>query len=498
MKVIKKVETNEEKIFCRLLPLIHWMISGILAMKMFSNIKYNESYHQMSNRIGIFGKVCTAFIIFLCAGVIIFLLYHGIYNILYVKTSDARKIFLRTVPYMVLMTGFLFTNLYEMNKTGGGYVGDVGLTWNMGMRFFPFVFVYLSGVYTLCFFIIPVWIAPSIIKIIFESLVVGYIIFRCEKYYRTKWAYVLYLVFLLQPVKDFGVQIHRMHWYAFLYLFAAIKLFFDEKESGNRNRYTILIMSIILGLLSVWRREGIYLLVFGSLFLIVAYHKRNEWKKMILCYLVVLLIVWTPRLLYEGQDTLGDSFIVWQAYIVHMLADETFEREKYKQELQAIDRLLELEKIDLFNSEKGDTGFGDAYWAWPDYEEGQYYAIREGVDENIRAEFKRTVFCLVMEEPFIFIKSRLRAFCYVAAQNNHYNLFIPFIICFVILLYCLYKKETLLFLFFLGVIGHSILTILCMPASYFKYFFQMYLCAYTFAGIILIAENKNCKQDGYE
>lgn len=38
----------------------------------------------------------------------------------------------------------------------------------------------------------------------------------------------------------------------------------------------------------------------------------------------------------------------------------------------------------------------------------------------------------------------------------------------------------------LGVLAHTGITILTMPASYFKYFYEMYLFAYVFITIILI------------
>lgn len=433
------------------------------------------------------------------AGVLFLAGYRAVYKAIFDENSPQRHIIMCSIPYMVIMGGYLFANIYELSKNG--YTGDVGLVWNMAISFFPFTFVYLSGLYLLCFFLIPVFAAPTIIKVIFLSLVVGYIVYRTKNYYGTKWAYLLYAVFMLQPVQSSAVQVHRMHWYAVLYLFISVKLFFDGKENVEKDKdqksmyLLIFFLSAALSFLAIWRREGFYLLLAGPVLLLAVYQQKKKWKQIVLIFVAVSIVIWTPRLLYEKDHTLEDAGIVWQSYAVHMLADASLNRADYPEELKAIGAVLDLNKVDLYNAEKGDSGYAEAYWAFTNYENDRYHAVRQGLTDEHWRLFRKAVFSLSLKEPMVFVKSRIRGFCFVAGKYDPYNLFAPLLMCFLILLYSILKKEKMLGIWFVCLIFHTGLTVIFMPVAYFKYFFEMYLCAYTFFFIVLLSENIRVKRN---
>lgn len=124
-----------------------------------------------------------------------------------------------------------------------------------------------------------------------------------------------------------------------------------------------------------------------------------------------------------------------------MLADASLNRADYPEELRAIGAVLDLYKVDLYNDEKGDSGYAEAYWAFTNYENGRYLAVKQGLTEEHWSAFRKAVFRLVLKEPTVFVKSRIRGFCFVAGKYDQYNLFAPLLMCFLILLYSILKKR---------------------------------------------------------
>ena len=94
----------------------------------------------------------------------------------------------------------------------------------------------------------------------------------------------------------------------------------------------------------------------------------------------------------------------------------------------------------------------------------------------------------------MFLSSRLKAFAYAAraknvmdgVKNEEYNLYLPLILLILLFGDSIRKKDRCLFFLTIGLILHIVLTALTMPASYAKYFFEMYAFSYFFGGYMLI------------
>ena len=405
------------------------------------------------------------------------------------EQGKERDICLYAIPVLVLLLSYLFADLLGASTIKTYYVGDEKNIWDSAVAIYPFMFIYSSQLFLTCFFIFPTILAPSIVKICFVSYVVGYSIYRMRKHYHN-YVFLLYLLFASSTFLEMGIRVHRMQWYGILYLLIAIKFYFDNKERKDIDLKQLIILSIGLSLLTIWRREGIYLIVWGLVMLLLVYGNK-DWKhvkrKIIVVFMMAELFVCLPELIYEktSASAFRDGDVVYQAFLVHMLDRPSFDRLKCAEELAAIDKYFDIEIIDRYNKECIEK-YNDCYWMWSWYKGGVYYAPTENWSAEGLEVIKEEVISIVKKQPIVFLKSRIKAFG-MAARTEGYNLFLPLIVTVIVMVWGVYNKERVIATLSLGMFGHTTLTALLMPASYFKYFFQLYLFGYVF-GVILLFE----------
>lgn len=481
MKSIKK-----EKIWIAVLSCI-WLIVALVRGQKFAEeaCKLGTAYHyrsMISYGQQIFWSVLGHIIaVLLIIGVSSFLVRAVLNN------GKERRIVLYSVPLLIILIRRLYYDL-RFSDISTYYVGDEKLIWDAAIGTFPFFFVYMSEIFLICFYILPVVIAPSIIKVVLSSIIMGYVIYRAKNYYKTNVVYFLYAICFLPPIKEMGIRVHRMHWYGIIYLFVAVKLYFDFKEKrGNGSWVDITIVSVILSVLTVLRREGLYLFVFGATLIILTYldisWKENK-KAIIISMLMFLfceLVVYYPA----AKNGFGEKGTTYRAYLVHMLGEESFDREMVSEELKIVNQLMDVSVIDQYNHDLGDEGYIDCMYDWSSWNDGKYYAIRNNITVSEEL-FYNAVIRIIKKEPMVFIRSRIKAFTVAGWSRDWENLFIPFFMLLLETIYSFSKKNMTLLVLCLGVLCHTSITILTMPASYFKYFWEMYLFGYYFMGICLI------------
>lgn len=286
-----------------------------------------------------------------------------------------------------------------------------------------------------------------------------------------------------------------MHWYGILYLFFVVKVYFDSREENQAyTAWTVISLSMISAVLTVLRREGMYLFVFGAVMMVLAYAKDRGIIKRKLIYKVLIPFVLIEVLFYIPalKNGFGEKNTTYRAYFVHMLGEKSFDRELVADELRAAGQFMDIEIIDRYNRDLGIEGFADCMYDWPGWRDGSYYALRPhpGVSSD---EFAKCVVEIIKKEPAVFAKTRVRAFCAAAYRANSYNLFLPLFMLIIIMGYSIFKKDKQLEVISSGVLIHTGITALTMPASYFKYFYQMMLFSYFFIVVILVDLHLNSK-----
>lgn len=473
-----------------------WMILAFIGGGKFIKNNYNIGMlNEYCQQIEPDKQILWAIIAYICASIIIVCATSFIIKAIK-NNGKERRILFYSLPVFCVLLSCLFADLAP-SVIKDYYVGDEKNIWDAAVRLYPFFFVYMSELYLICFFVLPLAIAPSIIKIIFCSLVMGYTVYRVKEYYKTNLSFLIYIVCLLKPFLELGIRVHRMQWYGLLYLFFAVKIYFDEKnKEKNFSGLVVFGVSMVVSLLTVLRREGLYLFILGAFLIVVTYvisSSENNKKNIIKAIIIFFFcegILYYPAI----KNGFGESSITYRSYIVHMLGEQSLNREKIANELEIINQYMDIDKIDKYNQDLGISAYDDAMYSWPWWKDGNYYVIKDEKKE-FTGEFRNVVFKIIEKEPLTFVRSRVKSFFAAARGKEGYNLFLPLLLLLMLAIYTAYKKNKVLFFLCLGILVHIGITTLTMPASYFKYFYEMYLFSYVFFIIMVIEERLKIVRD---
>lgn len=481
-----------------------WWIFSMIAGRMFINKYYAIGMQSVYGyTISQMGQKIAYIVGYIAAIIFEYMICKFFYHVLK-GHSRKKSILLYSIPIFLILLGILLTNVSYCKDLMQFYVGDEKNIWDAAVRQYPFIFVYSGELFLICFFMLPCILAPSIVKVIFTAYVFGYIIYRFKEKYNSNSIFVIYLLFfIVWPFREYGVLVHRMHWYAILYIFMAVKIYFDNYRERVHLK-DIIFLSVAIAILTIWRREGVYFVFMAPILLIVGYSILNKEKLIInnkflgkinrnLLILVILflaeLTICIPEIVYEKNraDTLSDGDVVYRAYLVHMMDMDSFNREKNQEELNIINQYVDINQIDRFNTECAEDAYKDSLWEWNTYRDGQYYVMRpeNWSYENMKL-FNKEVMKLIKNNPLCFLQSRFVAFVKAGNSGDFYNLIFPMLVVIAIGIYMIYAKNWIGLLLDLCVSGHTLITALTMPASYFKYFFEMYVFAYVFGIIVLL------------
>ncbi len=408
------------------------------------------------------------------------------------EDSKERKILTYMVPFLLMLLAYFVVTIVD-NPYEAYYHGDELLVLNSAFNLWPYFFVYLSEFYLVSIFIVPCWIAPTIVKVVLVSFLMGYIVYRVRRHYNSNLAYCIYLICLLKPFYILGVEVHRMQWYAFLYLFVMVKLCFDikEKESKKATWIDNCIMIFLIALLSVLRREGIYLVLFGLILLLMAYGKSNKKKmiKLAVGFISAEVLISIP-IMFNGMS---EGRMAQDAVVVHMLGEQSLDRNKVRDELEVLGKVYDIEIIDRWNQDLGLASFDTNNFDLIDWYDNYYYIERDDLEVS-EEEYRQAFYKLIIKQPIPYVKSRIRAFLAAGRQVDSYNLYLLLLLIIVELIYSIATDKKEWMIIFLGVLVHIGLTTVAMPASFFKYFFQMYLVAYTFLIVMIVDYNVEGKR----
>lgn len=418
--------------------------------------------------------------IFLKVLLFVFLLFlwNSILSIANGSNLELRAIIIYALPYFCILV------FYMLLKHNMYLVGDEYNIYSQVLKYniFPYHFTYFTGlIYALSYMLIPCQMGIVFIKIILQALVCGYFIFRFKNIVGKK-GYVVYLLFLLPPVIENGILVHRMHFYALLYVYIIMKILLDSYEKIKLSNKNLFLLLMFLGILTIWRKEGIYLLIIAPILLCCAYQIKDKRKYAIVCitWIAIFLCLYSPQLISGKKFTqeAGGTYLGW---FVNMCR-EGLEIEKYPEQMKKIDKYVSLDAVEYINNELGDRNYEDVYIVWL---EG-YIGVRKDHSKQEYQEFTKAVQELILKEPTSFVKTRIKLWFYTAGKINFssiregcksflYNLNIPLLAIIVSFFIAIINRNWLLFWICGMTIAHCAVTLVFAPAAYFKYYYQLYL-----------------------
>ncbi len=364
--------------------------------------------------------------------------------------------------------------------------------------------------YMISMMLIPSWLGPIIIKVMIQMLVIGYVVYRLTKYLGIKYGKFGYLPFLLYPVIAYTASAHRLPIYYLLYLLLIVMLLFDllEKRPLTRPRaFGILLLGAVL---TQWRTEGIYLAVLLPILLLLVYTNLRNRKSVLYILLATFAIQYIVSIPQNGliANEMGaaanDRMKPFYAYTITNMYRNGLDYEKNREDLAIVDRYLSLESIAAINEYYGEINYEDVLIL---YQEG-FVGVRPEAGPTEFFAYAAALKRICIHNPDVFFRTRWGAFCY-AAQPYHivfegtglrqllsfclsivktlaYNLFLPCIILLVLCIFSLCRKRWFTFFVTGGLIAHWFIVFVLAPASYFKYYFPVYMTAYFYLFLLLL------------
>ncbi len=418
--------------------------------------------------------------------------------------SRCRSVLLYSSGYFVLLLGWLLIRGPLQLQ------GDELNIYTHGQSLDPMAywFNYFTGYYWIsCAMLLPFQLGPILVKILLHALAVGYCTYRLSVVSSPRASLLLFLPYVQPFVLDMGVSAHRLPLYGILYLYLGAKLFFDYKEGKLLDRKTLVLLSVVIAILSYWRTEGLYLTVAGAILLLAAYRvpvkgQISKLLKPATCYVLILAMVALPQLA-AYMDKSKPSMIVRSEplcgyALANMLRNGLEEEDISPEDYAAIDVYLPFGDIEEMNRTRGDRAYAHAMvmdLAVP------------GADFAVRTAFCNSVKKVILEHPFIYLRSQWNSFRYTSAQYRgsltdaktwyffSYQQWLPLILCVGFLVYSLVRRRTMTFLLSLCAVGNWALVTALMPAAYSKYFYVDYLLGYflLFVGLALLLSGKREK-----
>lgn len=373
---------------------IHWCISFYTDKLVFS---YDKVILGSDEFVAF---ILTKFIflitlVILWQFIFLFIKNRGLVNKRYLKFSFI---------YFAIMMGFLLVTWPGVWRWDEFSILSMakGFTLNYWQHYITSIF------YIISMMMIPFPTGIVIIQLFIISLIVGYIVYKVNRYTRnSKLSYLMFLPFLMFPIIENNLYPLRLSIYSYveiLFLFEILFIKLDKRAIKLKN---IILLAMLISLLASWRSEGIYYVLLAPMLIIVAFYKdmnlKNKAKIVILSFMFTA-ILFIPQ--YLGNKTVsGDDYeITAIANPLAAIVKNTKNNEDIKQDLENIDKVLYIDVINDY-----DKGM-EAYWSG--------WLVRYGYTPKEFSEFKKSYNNIVMKNMDIFIKERMKTFLETSGYGN--------------------------------------------------------------------------------
>ena len=366
-------------------------------------------------------------------------------------------------------------------------------------------FYYLTTYYYIvCMMLIPSWLGPVLVKVFLQLYVCGYTVYRLRSHTRDCRGYAAYFPFFIMPVLAYTTSAHRIPVYYLLYYLLFFRFFMDRLEKREIRLPSYILMCLCGAALTQWRTEGIYMLGLFPVLMFICYREKWADKKRALLAIIIFFVIeylmtvpqnglLAKRLSDQADNRMGPFW----AYTVTNMYRNGLDMDENRESLEMIWRYLNRDTLEAINRDLGDINYEDTLIL---YYPGYTGRIETAGDEDYIAYVagcKR----LFTENIPVFIKTRIGAFKYAALPYHisleglsigavcrfffsifkclSYNLFLPCIFVLVICGRAFIKRDWLVFFMGGGLICHWLIVFVLAPASYFKYYFPIYMCGWS-------------------
>lgn len=489
------VQTSGKMLLLLCLSLIHWLFTFFTDSLVF--------------RVPISSNPLDYII---CKLIVLFILFFFYKTLLHLLSPDRKhhtiySICKAALPYLIPMAAVLIFKLPQ-----GFLSNDETIIYDAAIHLEHYTwFTYLTVYYYIVsLMLLPFWAAPIILKVLFQIFVCGYCVNRLNNYIGKKYGIFVYFIFLLFPVLAYTISAHRLPLYFLLYLLVSFCMLMDHVQGLPITAGKGFLLLFASSVLTQWRTEGIYLFLFMPVLFFLAYPELRTKKRKRLFFVIYFSIQYIVSIPQNGILPLGlnaqanNRMGPFYAYTITNMYRNDLDLEKNKKDLENIDPFLSIEAIEKINAYYEDINYEDVLILY----EPNFIGTREGSSPEDYIAYTKACKNIFLNNIGVFIKTRWGAFLYSALPYHivlpdkgissylssllsiiktfSYCLFIPCFVLFYSWIYSIIKKRVYTFFFTSGLLCHWFLVFILAPASYFKYYFPIYIMGYMYLLLLFL------------
>lgn len=526
---------SEKKYFqlnkvCLAIAVVHWLLSFFTDRFIFHYVTWDFSNLTQTIKTAMTFGAKAVFLLVLIA------LWQGAF--FYVKKADRRFVRNSLIYFGInlLVLFLVWPGIWRMDEFGilNSAVNLIPVFWQN----------YLTSIfYVFSLMLLPFPAGVIIVQCAVVSLAAGFVITWFEKRFG-KWGLLSFIPFLFFPVLDSNLYPMRMSIYAFLELVLLVIMAEKSEKSDHdmsRNTQTekkkesLFVCIVLAAIVTVWRTEAIYYLLFFPLLLWVLFAKNWSRKKLVqtICgYLILSLVLLVPQTVGD-KLTSGNQYNLTSVVLPLVpLVEAADASSSCQEELDAIDRVINVE-VAVQGAKENKSGIS-LFWSNPDFQRTDY-------TDDEYAQFKSAYYRLILKYPTVFLQERFACFmqsvdllenttelfskegvpnyetfgtypltkpvnetlrnrtiCLMEWRNSSdyeqkkigyslvYGPFLPIVILLVSWAYCLLRKKWKQFFILSLPLIKVPLIMLTAPSRLFMYYYSLYLIGYVLLFYLLI------------
>lgn len=394
---------NEKKYFqlnkvCLAIAVVHWLLSFFTDRFIFQYVTWDFSNLTQTIKTAMTFGAKAVFLLVLIA------LWQGVF--FFVKKADRRFVRNSLIYFGINLFVLLLVwpGIWRMDEFGilNSAVSLIPVFWQN----------YLTSIfYVFSLMLFPFPAGVVIVQCAVISLAAGFVITRFEKRFG-KWGLLSFIPFLFFPVLDSNLYPMRMSIYAFLELVLLIVLAEKNEKTGQdmscniqtRKKDNLFVCIVLAALVTVWRTEAIYYVLFFSLLLWILFAKKWNRKKLVqtICgYLILSLVLLVPQTVGD-KLTSGNQYDLTSVVLPLVpLVEAADASDSCQEELAAIDEVINVE-VAVQGAKENKSGIS-LFWGNPDFQRTDY------TDEEY-TQFKSAYYRLILKYPTVFLQERFTCF----------------------------------------------------------------------------------------
>ncbi len=394
---------NRKSLYKYVLPIIHFILSFFYERKIFifeydkspiATIAMNNIISDKAERIigYFFAKIFAAvFILFL-------------WEILFYVIKNIRKLYVDILLVLACAGGVLIFCLWPATFAASA---DNYITFTYALRFWPEYWhsIYTSFIYSACMMVLPFPIFISVFQWIFACFTMSYIFIRIREntVLQKGGRFLIFVLFLMPRAYTLFTDSYRTEIYTWFCVLMISKFLLDLIENRKMDKLHFICFMVALGLLSVWRTEGIILGVLLFVICLLFMQKFTFAKSLVYGALMAVIIVvfMLPQKLgdlkYYGKDySFINSFPTLQNILNESDSDLSYEGAE--KDLTAIDALTPIELLKKYGM--------DGYRRY-NYAKGRLDINQSMADKETADEYMKAYYSLVLHNPMIYAKTQI-------------------------------------------------------------------------------------------